>query len=261
MAFLHDLPGWLFALLTLVFFVGTSIAGLIWARRWGGRRGLHALVDNSAIGWIFSAILVIYAIAIGLIAIETWDNSSDAAKVASQEAAEIAALYRDFGGYPPSVQGDLRRLLVRYTHVVIETSWPTQQRGEIPSAGTDVLNEIERAMIAFEPATDGQRIVHAEALSAFNRLTEFRRQRLEAVDFAVPGTLWSVVLLGAALAIVASYVFNMESLFLHALMTGLLAAMIGLVVFFIASADLPYRGAVAVEPKAYEIVLHDLMER
>ena len=52
-----------------------------------------------------------------------------------------------------------------------------------------------------------------------------------------------------------------ESLFLHALMTGLLAAMIGLIVFFIASTDLPYRGAIAVSPRAYEIVLHDLLER
>jgi len=260
-AIIRDLPSWLFALSTLVVFVGTSIAGLVVARHWSRRRGLHALVDNSAVGWIFSAILVIYAIAIGLVAIETWDNLEDAASAASQEAAEIAALYRDFGGYPQPVQGELRPLLVRYTHTVIEVSWPQQQRGVVPTAGTDVLNELERVMIAFEPVTEGQRIVHAEALDAFNRLTEFRRRRLEAVKWGVPGTLWSVVLLGAALAIVASYVFSMESLFLHALMTGLLAAMIGLLVFFIASCDRPYQGAIAVEPKAYQIVLHDLMER
>jgi hypothetical protein len=258
---LRDLPAWLFAPLTLVFFVGTSIAGLTWARHWSRGRGLHALVDNSAVGWIFSGILVIYAIVIGLVAIETWDNLSDAAKVASQEAAEIAVLYRDFGGYPQPVQGELRPLLVRYTHNVIEVSWPAQRRGLVPSDGTDVLNELHRAMIAFEPATDGQRIVHAGALNAFNRLTELRRQRLEAVGWGVPGTLWTVVLLGAALAIVASYVISMESFFLHALMTGLLAAMIGLLVYFIASCDRPYQGAIAVEPTAYEIVLHDLMER
>src|SRR5262249_41751666 len=221
---------WLFAVLTLAFFVGTSIAGLIWARNWGGRRGLRPLVDNSAVGWIFSAILVIYGIAIGLIAIETWNNLSDAAKVASQEAGEIAALYGDLGGYPPSVQGELRGLLVRYAHIVIEREWPAQHRGRIPSEGTDVLSELQRGMIALEPVTDVQRMVHAEALSTFDRLTEFRRQRIEAVDIAMPGTLWSVVLAGAALAIVASYVFRMKSLFLHALMTGLLAAMIGLVV-------------------------------
>src|SRR5215468_2510695 len=48
----------------------------------------------------------------------------------------------DLGGYPPPVQGELRRLLVRYTHTVIEREWPEQHRGLIPSEGTDVLTEL-----------------------------------------------------------------------------------------------------------------------
>jgi hypothetical protein len=51
---------------------------------------------------------------------------------------------------------------------------------------------------------DNTAVVHAKTLDAFNRLTELRRQRLEAVGWAVPDTRWSVALLGAALAIVAS---------------------------------------------------------
>jgi hypothetical protein len=87
-----------------------------------------------------------------------------------------------------------------------------------------------------------------------------RRLRLEAVNYAVPGVLWSIVLIGAALSIVATYVFSMDSLPIHAFMTGLLAAMIGLLVFFIASTDRPYRGTIGVSPEAYELVLYDLMQ-
>jgi hypothetical protein len=48
-ALLRDLPPWLFALLTLVFFVGVDCRpGLGEALSRG--RGLHALVDNSAVG-------------------------------------------------------------------------------------------------------------------------------------------------------------------------------------------------------------------
>src|SRR6185369_4372826 len=102
--FVHELPPWLFGLATVLVFVGAAIAGLVVARRWGRSRGLHALVDNSVIGWVFSAILVIYAIAIGLIAVATWGNASEASSVASHEAAGIAALYRDLGGYPQPLQ-------------------------------------------------------------------------------------------------------------------------------------------------------------
>src|SRR5690606_14713909 len=111
------------------------------------------------------------------------------------------------------------------------------------------------------PATTGQRIVHAETLSAFNDLVELRRQRIEAVEYAIPGRLWGVLLVGAAIAIVASFVFNMESVGVHALMTGLLAAMISLLVYFIAITDLPFRGHSGVSPEAYELVLHDLGDR
>lgn len=259
MTFLHDLPSWLFATLTIGVFVGVSLIGLVGSRSWVRRRGLHALVDNAVAGWMFSAILVIYAIAIGLISVATWGNAARAENEASDEAARIAALYRDFGGYPEPVRSDLRQQLVHYTRSVIEQEWPAQRRGEIPHRGTDVLRKLQDDFYAFEPTTAGQRLLHAEALRRYNELIEKRRTRIEAVDYAVPGRLWAVVLVGAFIAMVGSFVFSMESLAFHAWMTSLLAAMIGLLVFFIASTDRPYRGASGVSPMAYEIVLDDVM--
>ena len=259
MSIIHDLPPPLVGLLIVAVFVSAGCGGLVIARRWGRKRGLHALVDNGVVGWIFSATLVIYAIALGLIAVATWGNAARAEAVASQEAAEIAALYGDLGGYPEPIATELRRTLVRYTRFVVEEAWPAQRRGEGARQGAEILDEFTRLLHAFDPATDGRRALHAEALRAFDELIEARRERVEAVAWAVPGRLWSVVLVGAVLAIVASYVFNAESLALHALMTGLLSAMIGLLVFFIASTDRPYRGAIGVAPTAYELVLRDVM--
>jgi hypothetical protein len=256
----HDLPSWLFAGLTMALFVGAALAGLVVTRTWVRRRGLHALVDNGVIGWIFSALLVIYAIAIGLIAVATWGNASRASGEASDEASRIAAMYRDFGGYPEPVRTELRGTLVRYARSIIDQEWPMQRRGEIPHRGNALLTELQRVFYAFEPATDAQRIVHAEAMRAFNELIEERRERIEAVDYAVPPALWGIVLVGAVLSIVGSYVFSMESLAVHGFMTGLLAAMIGLLVFFIAATDRPYRGAEGVSPLAYELVLNDVMQ-
>jgi hypothetical protein len=138
-------------------------------------------------------------------------------------------------------------------------SVPAQRRGEIPHGGTALLDDLQRTLFAFEPATEAQKALHGETLHAFNVLIEIRRQRLEAVEYAVPGTLWSVILIGAVLAIFASFVFSIESFWVHATMTGLLATMIGLLVFFMLVTDRPYRGATGVGPQAYEIVLHDLM--
>lgn len=259
MMFVHDLPPWLVGVVTVGAFVGAALAGLALSRGLSRRRGLHALVDNGVIGWIFSAVLGIYAIAIGLMAVATWGNMSAAESLASREAAEIAALYRDLAGYPAPLSDTLRGTLARYTRYVIDEAWPRQRRGELPREGARILNDLQRVLYAFEPATDGQKIVHAEALRAYNALLEIRRQRIEAVNYAVPATLWSVILFGAALSIAASYVFNMESFWVHGTMTSLLAAMIGLLVFFMLITDRPYRGADSVEPEAYRIVYDDLM--
>ena len=115
-------------------------------------------------------------------------------------------------------------------------------------------------ILEFEPATGGQSIVHAEVLRALNTLVEFRRQRIEATSYAVPSTLWVVVLIGAVLSIFASYLFNVDSLLVQSLLSMLLASMIALRVFFIATTDHPYRGVNAIEPKAYEIVLRNLTD-
>jgi hypothetical protein len=147
-----------------------------------------------------------------------------------------------------------------YVEDVVGSAWPAHRRGDVWHDGTAKLNAFQRVLYAFEPTTDGQRIVHAEALDAYNRIVETRRQRLEAVRRGIPGTLWSVVLVGAALAISASWVFTLESVGLHAIMTGLLAAMIGLLVFFIAVTDRPYHGVNGIGPEAYELVLRDLIE-
>jgi hypothetical protein len=260
MGWIHAYPRWLVAILTIAIFAGTAFAGLATTRSWSRQRGMHALVDNGVIGWIFSAILGIYAIAIGLIAVASWNNESQAASVASKEAAAIAGLYRDFTGYPEPTGGQLRAMLAEYARDVVDKAWPLQRAGEIPHGGTDVLNRLQKVLYGFEPATDGKRILHAAALESYNRMIECRRQRLEAVDYAVPGTLWSVVLVGAAISIVASFVFSIESFQVHALMTCLLAAIVGLLVFFIAVTDRPYRGADSVSPEAYELVIRDLMD-
>lgn len=260
MSFVHDFPEWVIGCSTVACFVVAALIGLAMTRRLGRRRGLHALVDNGVIGWVFSAILGIYAIAIGLMAVASWGNATAASQIASREAAEIAAFDRDLRGYPEPLSGTLREMLARYTRDVIERAWPAQRRGEIPHHGTVILNAMQRPLYAFEPATDGQKIVHAEALRAFNALIETRRQRLEAVTYAVPGTLWSVILIGAVLAIVATFIFNIESFWVHATMTSLLAAMIGLLVFFMLVTDRPYHGMTGIGPEAYELVLRDLKQ-
>ena len=257
---LQAIPLWLFGLLTVVAFNVAALGGLLGTRQLGHRLGLYEPVSNDTVGWIFSAILVIYAIAIGLIAVATWTNATAASGVASQEASQITVLYRSLTGYPQPLQSELKNAVTRYLKSIIEEAWPAQRRGGVTEEGIVDLLELGHRIITFQPSTEGQCVVYGEVMRVLNTLVEFRRRRIEAASFAVPATLWAVVMLGAAICIFTSYVFRIDSFLLHGLLTALLTSMIALLVFFIAATDHPYCGANAIEPAAYKIVLHDLIE-
>jgi hypothetical protein len=261
MEFIHDFPVWSIGPVCVLAFVLPTIVGL-----WLVSSIVHQrlkiselMIDNAVVGWFFSGILTLYGITLGLIAVTTWESSSRVSSIASQEAATIAALYRDLSGYTSPVGAVLQNELRDYTRFLIEKSWPAQRRGEILDEGNRKLDNLQRVLYRLEPTTDGQKILHAETLKAYNEFVKLRRERIEAVNVGVPGVMWAVILLGGALTIMSSFCFQVKELQFHMLLSVGVAVMVGLLVYLIAALDRPYRGAVSVEPTAYKIVLDRMM--
>ena len=261
MEWIQELPAWAIGPVCVLAFVLPAVAGLrlVQLKIHERLRVGETLIDNGVVGWFFAGILTIYGITLGLIAVTTWESSSAVAGVASREAAAIAALYQDTGGFASPLREDLRAKLREYTRFVIDKVWPAQRRGEILTGGNRLLDEFQLVLFSNEPGSERMRLLQAEALDKFNELVEWRRQRTEAVNDGVPGVIWAVIFSGAVLTIVTSYCFQLQPFRLHLLLTSALATMIGLLVFLIAALDRPYRGAVSVEPTAYRIVLEGAM--
>ena len=62
---------------------------------------------NDVVSYFFAGIGVFYGLALGLIAVATWENYTDIDGVVSTEAAALASLYRDLDGYPQPMRGRL----------------------------------------------------------------------------------------------------------------------------------------------------------
>ena len=261
MLWIYDLPTWLFGVLTVAATTGISLTGLLLTYRLIDKRlpAWNTLIDNEVVGAFLSQILTLYGITLGLIAVATWETATQVSGYASQEAAVITALYRDLNGYPSPIREDLRGQLRGYTRAIVEVEWPAQRRNRIVDDGTRLLTNLHDRLMAFEPTTKGQEIVHAEAFNALNRMVEARRQRVEAVGTSIPGVLWAVVFAGAAIAVGCSYFFQIHDLKVHSLMTAGLGATIGLLIFLIAAMDHPYLGEVSVPDDAYKLILERVM--
>ncbi len=179
---LFDLPLVLVGLLimgSLGLFAGLGVLG---ARRWVLPRLRIQGEDSNFIGSMMQAVLVFYGLAVALMAVSVWQTYADVSKIVSGEATQLAALYRDVSGYPetlrPKLQGELRG----YVEYVIQEAWPLQQKGKVPARGVERMDRFQALLIAFEPATEGQKILHAETLRAYNQMILARRLRVDSVN-------------------------------------------------------------------------------
>lgn len=254
------LPWVLIALLITGAFASFGIVGLSLARRWILPRFGHSADQNEVTGLIHHGTLIVYGLAVALLAIAVWENHAEVAKIVSAEAAAIAATYRDAGGYPEPMRSRLQAELKSYTEYIIQEAWPQQRRGEVPIGGVAAMDRVQEGLRAFEPATEGQKAHHQETLRGFNALIQARRLRLDSVASGLPAPMWAVILVGALVTLVSSFFFDVGNARLHAVMVAMLASVLGLLIFLIAFYDSPYRGRHGIKAEAFELIHHQLME-
>ena len=112
----------------------------------------------------------------------------------------------------------------------------------------------------FQPANPGQIALHAETLGAFNKLIEYRRLRIDAVDGGLSTVMWAVIWFGAAISIGVAYFFNIPDPKLHAILVLLMGGFLALVLFMIVINDKPFFGNSSLSPDPYKIILNGLID-
>jgi hypothetical protein len=205
--------------------------------------------------------MVFYALTVAMIAISVWETYDAAARIASGEATALGTLYRDVSVYPSTTRAQLQDALRQYAKHVIEVAWPEQHRGQVPHGGVDRIDQFLELLTGFEPASEGEKILHAETLRAFNQLSDARRMRLDAVQTALPGLLWTVIFLGAGLGVAGSYFFRVKDPRLHRNLVALLTTLIAMVIFVVFAFDRPFRGDMGIKSEPYQLVYDQLMRR
>ena len=256
---IYDVPPLQAAALFVAVFVGFYWLGSVFLRPILREFVRHSPGANDIVGYVLSCFCVFYGLLLGLIAVTAYQNVSDAGANVGREAAALAALYEDVSGYPDPYGQDLRWLLRDYTRYVIKYAWPLQRRGIVPEEGTIRARAFQERLIAFQPATPAQEIIHAEALRQFNVFLEARRLRLFSVNSSLPPSMWYVMILGAVLNIAICWLFDMRFI-TQLVLGGILAAYLGTMMFLIFDMNQPFRGDVSITPEAFEMLYRRMDE-
>jgi hypothetical protein len=259
MYWIYDFSNALLCVLIVAIFVGLALVGLFVTRPIVGRLVGRSPKHNDVVSFFFASLGVFYGLALGLIAVATWENYTEIDGVVSTEAAAVASFYRDLDGYPKPLRARLEGMMREYTRIVIDKEWPAHKRGVALEDGDTVLDRLENEVMEFEPKSEREKIVHAEALRSLDTVLEQRRMRLQAVSTGLPAALWAVVLVGAVINGLLTYLFWVENLWLHAALVALLAVFIALLVFLTAAMDNPFRGEFSVSADAFKTILEKVM--
>lgn len=236
-----------------------AVVGLAVVRRHVLPRLKISVGDSEFSGAMLQSIMVFYGLAVALIAVSVWQTYSDTAKIVSEEASSLNALYRDVSSYPDPIRTELQQELRDYTAQIIHEAWPLMQRGITPTAGFLHMGRFQAVLDQFEPATEGQKLLHGETLRAYNILIQARRHRLDAARTSLPVIMWVVIIIGAFIGLCASFFFKVEDPRLHRILGMLLAVFMGLVIFMIFALDRPFQGDLGLRPDAYQLIYDQLM--
>jgi hypothetical protein len=260
MYWIYDYPSWVIAVL----FCSVAVA-VTWSGIFIARLTVHPWLHreertNDMVGFALSSYFVLFGLLLGLLSVATYQNYTDIGNLVDKEASSIGSLYRDFTAYPQPIRGQLQDRLREYARYTIVDGWPKMRKGIVPEGGTIRINELFNVLVVFEPTKKSEVVFHTEAVEEFNNLIVLRRDRLASVSTGLPAVLWWVVTFGALGNIVLIWLQDMQ-IHVHMILGGVLASILGLVIFSIAALDNPFRGNVSVGPDAIVLIYETLLEQ
>jgi hypothetical protein len=259
--FLFAIPLWLLAVILNAWLVAVALGGLWLTRRYILPRMRLRYDDAYIAAAAVQSAMLLYGLVTALTAVGVWQRYSQVSDIVSSEATAIVSLWRDVGGYPEPLKTTSQDLLRGYTEQIIRDAWPKQRRGEIPSEGVLWMDRLQAQIFAFEPVTEGQKIVHAEILRAFNQLVQKRRQRLDSVQSGLPSVMWFVLLPGAMGCIVLFLFFQVDNARFHAILLVGLSGFLAMVLFVIVTLDRPFVGDMGIPADSYTLIFDHHMKK
>jgi Protein of unknown function (DUF4239) len=215
--------------------------------------------DNETVGQFLAFTGVFFGITLGLIAVTAWENYTSAQDKVGMEGAALAAFYRDISHLDEPVRTRLRNETRRLAKQTVNHDWGLQAQGIVPTGGGLMIANISDILFNYQSPNPSQAMVQAEAMRQFNVLVERRSLRLQSVTDGLPSTLWFVLVLGAIINILLTWLFVIKNRKLDVIINLLVGLLLGSVLFFIVAMDNPYRGKLSVDVDPIEDVLRSVM--
>ncbi|GGK40194.1 hypothetical protein GCM10010124_36160 [Pilimelia terevasa] len=255
---LADLPLWAVMAVIIVGLTAFAVGLQAVIRRWIPE--IQTRRHNDVAGFLAAVIGVIYAVTVGFIIAEQWDNFTDAKERTYREAFSLGAIAEGSSVLGPAQQAKYTEAVLTYNRAVLHW-WPKQGHSETEAQTRDAqtLEPLYTLVGQAQPASEAQRAFVQETTAELGQVARDREDRLHRAGQAhLEWPLWVLIAFASAVVLVFCALFGLETRWLHYTMITGVAFAVASNLMLVVLLNHPLSGALRVSPDSYASVVEDL---
>ncbi len=244
------LPPWLLFILINALFIGVSISMLYMVRQYAHYRIRKG--HNDVAASIFNKAGTIFGIMLAFVVVILWQEYNKSMDRALKEGTEALELYQDLSLYPNQQQAAIAiKSLVHFAELVIKDEYPAMANMKMSPTTEQAMTKLRSEIEHISPQNLQEQILYTKILRDLENLSKLRQERLADMESSLPGIVWGALIVGAIITIMFSILLGAEKLWLHSLLTSMLAVILATAFYLIIELDYPFVGELSAKPTSY----------
>lgn len=232
------------AVICSLLFMGTGTVNRLWPRE-------KRLTYNDLIGWQVSILGTCYAVILGFMLYTVWTSYGEADLNVDREANAVVDVYHLADGIPEPQRTQLKTQARSYADAVVNQDWPEMAKNKEPTQSIEISAEMWKTVMSVRPTSPSEVTAQEDERSELDSLSQYQSIRLLQSATRLPNVLWSVLLVGGVLTIVAACTFGAENVKLQTLQIFSFSLLISLSLVAIADIHRPFQGLIHVGDNAF----------
>ena len=199
---------------------------------------------------------ILFALLIGFIAVEVWNNYDKAKGAVATEASALRAVVLLAGTFPEEQKRRIYALIDRHIEVAVNEGWPAMagRRLTLSTLPTSLIAALQETL-TLKPADDSQRIAQTEMVKAIHAAADARRQRIVISESSVGRVKWAGILLQGICTLIAIAMVHSDNRLACAIAMTLFATGMALSLLLIGAYSRPFVGEISVRPDLLKQVI------
>ena len=236
------------------------IGALILAGTYLATAGIYLLVTKLAVGdravafksispGMLPPIATIFALLVGFLAAQDWNQRERASAAVNREASSLRAVVLLAAAFPGEPESRLRQLVHDYIQDAVAREWPAMARQDVTlTIAPPTLTQALRLALSLTPQKDGQIAAQREMVASLGSALDARRQRIILSGSSLDWVKWTVLYVLAGLTLITIAMVHSGNPTANRIILGIFGTGVGVAVLLIVSHSRAFTGEMGVTP-------------